>query len=124
VEGSLGFRQPTRPAWKDGVIAQDMDILNGRTGDFLTRLQAMAAEHRQPGGEPPTILRRHCHACRAKKPFRTTRALAKGWHHRTASSRALRHWCRDGWAHRRRGAWKEPRPYSVSAINASGDTAD
>ena len=53
------FHAPRDPAMEDWVIAQALDILHGRTGEVITRIQALAAEHPpKPGGEHAKIIRK------------------------------------------------------------------
>ena len=53
------FHAPRDPAMEDWVIAQALDILHGRTGEVITRIQALAAEHPpKPGGEHAKNIRK------------------------------------------------------------------
>ena len=75
------FHPPRDPAMEDWVIAQALDILHGRTGDVITRIQALAAQHPpKPGGEHAKIIRKTLSYLQAKQPFMDyPRALANGW---------------------------------------------
>src|SRR6266581_472218 len=75
------FHPPRDPAMEDWVIAQALDILHGRTGDVITRIQALAAEHPpKPGGEHAKIIRKTLSYLQAKQPFMDyPAALAAGW---------------------------------------------
>jgi hypothetical protein len=75
------FHPPRDPAMEDWVIAQALDILHGRTGDVITRIQALAAEHPpRPGGEHAKIIRKTLSYLQAKQAFMDyPRALAEGW---------------------------------------------
>jgi hypothetical protein len=75
------FHPPRDPAMEDWVIAQALDILHGRTGEVITRIQALAAEHPpEPGGEHAKIIRKTLSYLQAKQPFMDyPRALANGW---------------------------------------------
>ena len=74
------FHQPRDPAMEDWVSAQGLDILHGRAGDVITRIQALAAEHPPQGSEHAKIIRTTLHYLDAKQPFMDyPRALANGW---------------------------------------------
>jgi len=75
------FHPPRDPAMEDWVIAQALDILHGRTGEVITRIQALAAEHPpRPGGEHAKIIRKTLSYLQAKQAFMDyPRALAEGW---------------------------------------------
>ena len=121
------FHPPRDPAMEDWVIAQALDILHGRTGDVITRIQAMAAEHPpKPGGEHAKIIRKTLSYLQAKQPYMDyPRALANGWPIATGVIEgACRHLVQD-----RMGItgarWSLPGAQAMlwlRAINASGDT--
>ena len=75
------FHAPRDPAMEHWVTAQGLDILHGRAGDVITRIQALAAEHPpKPGGEHAKIIRKTLHYLDAKQPYLDyPRALAQGW---------------------------------------------
>ena len=74
------FHQPRDPAMEDWVTARGLDILHGRAGDVITRIQALAAEHPPQGSEHAKIIRTTLHYLQAKQPFMDyPRALANGW---------------------------------------------
>jgi len=75
------FHAPRDPAMEDWVTAQALDILHGRTGDVITRIARLAADHPpRPGGEHAKIIRTTLHYLTAKQPFMDyPRALAEGW---------------------------------------------
>ena len=75
------FHAPRDPAMEDWVIAQALDILHGRTGEVITRIQALAAEHPpKPGGEHAKNIKKVLHYLDAKQPYLDyPRALAEGW---------------------------------------------
>jgi hypothetical protein len=75
------FHPPRDPAMEDWVIAQALDILHGRTGEVITRIQALAAEHPpKPGGEHAKIIRKTLSYLQNKQAFMDyPRALAEGW---------------------------------------------
>ena len=113
---------------EDWVIAQALDILHGRTGDVITRIQALAAEHPpRPGGEHAKIIRKTLSYLQAKQPFMDyPRALANGWPIATGVIEgACRHLVQD-----RMGItgarWSLPGAQAMlwlRAIAASGDTS-
>jgi hypothetical protein len=121
------FHPPRDPAMEDWVIAQALDILHGRTGDVITRIQALAAEHPpKPGGEHAKIIRKTLSYLQAKQPFMDyPRALANGWPIATGVIEgACRHLVQD-----RMGItgarWSLPGAQAMlwlRAIAASGDT--
>jgi len=75
------FHAPRDPAMEHWVTAQGLDILHGRAGDVITRIQALAAAHPpRPGGEHAKIIRKTLHYLDAKQPYLDyPRALAQGW---------------------------------------------
>jgi hypothetical protein len=75
------FHAARDPAMEDWVTAQGLDILHGRAGDVITRIQALAAANPpRPGGEHARIIRKTLHYLQAKQPFMDyPRALAEGW---------------------------------------------
>ena len=75
------FHAPRDPAMEDWVIAQALDILHGRTGEVITRIQALAAEHPpKPGGEHAKIIRKTLSYLQNKQAWMDyPRALAEGW---------------------------------------------
>jgi hypothetical protein len=72
---------PRDPAMEDWVIAQGLDILHGRTGDVIARIQALAAaDPPRPGSEHAKNIRKTLHYLDAKRPYMNyPRALAAGW---------------------------------------------
>jgi hypothetical protein len=122
------FHPPRDPAMEDWVIAQALDILHGRTGEVITRIQALAAEHPpKPGGEHAKIIRKTLSYLQAKQPFMDyPAALANGWPIATGVIEgACRHLVQD-----RMGItgarWGLPGAQAIlwlRAINASGDTS-
>jgi hypothetical protein len=81
VESRLVLPRPRDPAMEDWVTAQALDILHGRTGEVITRIAQLAADHPpRPGGEHAKIIRTTLHYLTAKQPFMDyPRALAEGW---------------------------------------------
>ena len=75
------FHAPRDPAMEHWVTAQGLDILHGRAGDVITRIQALAAARPpRPGGEHAKIIRKTLHYLDAKQPYLDyPRALAQGW---------------------------------------------
>ena len=75
------FHAPRDPAMDDGVIAQGLDILHGRTGEVIARIARLATEHPpKPGGEHAKIIRKTLHYLTARQPWMDyPRALAEGW---------------------------------------------
>jgi len=75
------FHPPRDPAIEDWVIAQALDILHGRTGDVIARIQALAAaDPPRPGSEHARNIARTLHYLDAKQPYMDyPRALADGW---------------------------------------------
>ena len=122
------FHPPRDPAMEDRVIAQALDILHGRTGNVITCIQALAAEHPpRPGGEHAKIIRKTLSYLQAKQPFMDCPlALANGWPIATGViESARRHLAQD-----RMGItgarWSLPGAQAMPwlrAINASGDTS-
>jgi hypothetical protein len=122
------FHPPRDPAMEDWVIAQALDILHGRTGDVISRIQALAAQHPpKPGGEHAKIIRKTLSYLTAKQPYMDyPRALANGWPIATGVIEgACRHLVQD-----RMGItgarWSLPGAQAMlwlRAINASGDTS-
>jgi len=122
------FHPPRDPAMEDWVIAQALDILHGRTGDVITRIQALAAEHPpKPGGEHAKIIRKTLSYLQAKQPFMDyPRALAEGWPIATGVIEgACRHLVQDrmGITGARWGLEGAQAILWLRAINASGDTS-
>ena len=72
---------PRDPAAEDWVTAQGLDILHGRTGEVITRIQALtAADPPRPGSEHAKIIRTTLAYLTAKEPYLDyPRALAEGW---------------------------------------------
>jgi hypothetical protein len=122
------FHPPRDPAMEDWVITQALDILHGRTGDVITRIQSLAAAHPpEPGGEHAKIIRKTLSYLQAKQPFMDyPTALAQGWPIATGVIEgACRHLVAD-----RMGItgarWSLPGAQAMlwlRAIHASGDTA-
>jgi hypothetical protein len=75
------FHAPRDPATEDWVTAQGLDILHGRTGQVITRIARLAADHPpKPGGEHAKIIQKTLHYLDAKQPYLDyQRALAEGW---------------------------------------------
>jgi hypothetical protein len=75
------FHPPRDPAMEDWVTAQGLDILHGRTGEVITRIRQLAAEHPpKPGGEHAKIIRKTLSYLDAKQPWMDySAALANGW---------------------------------------------
>jgi hypothetical protein len=122
------FHPPRDPAMEDWVIAQALDILHGRTGDVITRIQALAAEHPpRPGGEHAKIIRKTLSYLQAKQPFMDyPRALANGWPIATGVIEgACRHLVQDrmGITGARWGLPGAQAMLWLRAIAASGDTS-
>ena len=121
------FHAPRDPAMEHWVTAQGLDILHGRAGDVITRIQALAAAHPpRPGGEHAKIIRKTLHYLDAKQPYLDyPRALAQGWPIATGVIEgACRHLVQD-----RMGItgarWSLPGAQAMlwlRAIAASGDT--
>jgi hypothetical protein len=122
------FHPPRDPAMEDWVIAQALDILHGRTGEVITRIQALAAARPpRPGGEHAKIIRKTLHYLDAKQPWMDyPAALANGWPIATGVIEgACRHLVAD-----RMGItgarWSVPGAQAIlwlRALNASGDTS-
>jgi len=75
------FCPPRDPAAEDWVTAQGLDILHGRTGEVISRIQALtAADPPRPGSEHARIIRATLAYLTAKQPYLDyPRALAEGW---------------------------------------------
>jgi hypothetical protein len=121
------FHAPRDPAMEDWVIAQALDILHGRTGEVITRIQALAAQQPpKPGGEHAKIIRKTLHYLEAKQPFMDyPAALANGWPIATGVIEgACRHLVQDrmGITGARWGLEGAQAILWLRAINASGDT--
>ena len=122
------FHAPRDPAMEDWVIAQALDILHGRAGEVITRIQALAAEHPpKPGGEHAKIIRKTLSYLQNKQAWMDyPRALAEGWPIATGVIEgACRHLVQD-----RMGItgarWSLEGAQAIlwlRAINASGDTS-
>jgi hypothetical protein len=71
-------RDPAIEAW---VTAQGLDILHGRAGQVIARIEGMAAAAPpRPGSEHAKIIRKTLSYLQAKQPFMDyPRALARGW---------------------------------------------
>jgi hypothetical protein len=69
------------PAAEDWVTAQGLDILHGRTGEVISRIQDLAAaDPPRPGSEHDKIIRTTLAYLTAKAPYLDyPRALAEGW---------------------------------------------
>jgi len=122
------FHPPRDPAMEDWVIAQALDILHGRTGEVITRIQALAAEHPpRPGGEHAKIIRKTLSYLQAKQAFMDyPRALAEGWPIATGVIEgACRHLVQDrmGITGARWGLQGAQAILWLRAICASGDTS-
>jgi hypothetical protein len=121
------FHRPRDPAMEDWVTAQALDILHGRTGDVITRIQALAAEHPpRPGSEHAKIIRKTLSYLQNKQAFMDyPRALANGWPIATGVIEgACRHLVQDrmGITGARWGLAGAQAMLWLRAINASGDT--
>ena len=122
------FHPPRDPAMEDWVIAQALDILHGRTGEVITRIQALAAEHPpKPGGEHAKIIRKTLSYLQNKQAFMDyPRALAEGWPIATGVIEgACRHLVADrmGITGARWGLEGAQAILWLRAIAASGDTS-
>jgi hypothetical protein len=122
------FHPPRDPAMEDWVIAQGLDILHGRTGEVITRIRALAAEHPpRPGGEHAKIIRKTLSYLQNKQPFMDyPRALANGWPIATGVIEgACRHLVQDrmGITGARWSLDGAQAMLWLRAINASGDTS-
>jgi hypothetical protein len=122
------FHGPRDPAMEDWVIAQALDILHGRTGEVITRIQALAAQHPpKPGGEHAKIIRKTLSYLQNKQAFMDyPRALAEGWPIATGVIEgACRHLVADrmGITGARWGLEGAQAILWLRAINASGDTS-
>jgi len=122
------FHPPRDPAMEDWVIAQALDILHGRTGEVITRIQALAAEHPpKPGGEHAKIIRKTLSYLQNKQAFMDyPRALAAGWPIATGVIEgACRHLVQDrmGITGARWGLEGAQAILWLRAIAASGDTS-
>jgi hypothetical protein len=121
------FHTPRDPAMEDWVIAQGLDILHGRAGEVISRIQALAAAHPpRPGGEHAKIIRKTLHYLAAKQPYLDyPRALAAGWPIATGVIEgACRHLVQDrmGITGARWGLQGAQAILWLRAIHASGDT--
>jgi hypothetical protein len=75
------FCSPRDPTAEDWVTAQGLDILRGRVGEVISRIQALAALHPpRPGSEHDKTIRTTLAYLAAKQPYLDyPRALANGW---------------------------------------------
>jgi hypothetical protein len=75
------FHPPRDPAMEDWVIAQGLDILDGRAAEVTARISQLARDHPpQPGSEHAKIIRATVTYLQAKAPYLDyPRALANGW---------------------------------------------
>jgi hypothetical protein len=122
------FHPPRDPAMEDWVIEQALDILHGRTGQVITRIRALAAQHPpRPGGEHAKVIRKTLSYLQAKQPFMDyPAALANGWPIATGVIEgACRHLVQDrmGITGARWGLEGAQAMLWLRAINASGDTS-
>jgi hypothetical protein len=121
------FHPPRDPAMEDWVTGQGLDILHGRTGDVITRITQLAADHPpKPGGEHAKIIRKTLSYLQNKQPFMDyPRALANGWPIATGVIEgACRHLVQDrmGITGARWGLEGAQAILWLRAIAASGDT--
>jgi len=75
------FHPARDPAIEARVTAQGLDILHGRVGQVIARIEGMAAAAPpRPGSEHAKIIRKTLSYLQAKQPFMDyPRALARGW---------------------------------------------
>jgi hypothetical protein len=75
------FHAPRDPAIEAWVTAQALDILHGRAGQVIARIEHLAAAHPpRPGGEHAKIIAKTLTYLHNKQPWMDyPRALAEGW---------------------------------------------
>jgi hypothetical protein len=75
------FHPPRDPALEAWVTAQALEILHGRTGQVITLIRALAAEHPPtPGSEHAKLIRKTLTYLANKQPYLDyPRALENGW---------------------------------------------